>query len=210
MKDSGVEWIGEIPENWYIRRIKDLAKSTNGGAFKDDLAVTGLPIIKIQQLTLNCAATEFCDPQSVKLKNGNLLKNGDLVFSWSTLIAPFIYRGVDAVLNQHIFKITHSRRTARGWLFYKLSQSTVRLVTFAHGSTMQHILKSDFDNLEIQTPPLAEQVAIAAYLDEKTMQIDRMVLATCAQIDKLKELRTAMINDVITGKIKVVSERQPA
>ena len=210
MRDSGVEWIGEIPENWDIRRIKELAKSTNGGAFKDDLADSGLPIIKIQQLTLNCAATEFCDPHSVKLKNGNLLRNGDLVFSWSTLIAPFIYRGVDAVLNQHIFKITHSHRTDRGWLFYKLSQSTVRLMTFAHGSTMQHILKSDFDNLEIQTPPFAEQIAIAAYLDEKTIQIERIMMAIRAQIDKLKELRTAMINDVVTGKIRVVSEGQSA
>ena len=206
MKDSGVEWIGEIPVGWKVLRVKDLASSINGGAFKEDLVDFGLPIIKIQQLTLNSEATDFCDPKSPKLKSGNLLKAGDLVFSWSTLIAPFIYKGKDAALNQHIFKIIHSQRVHRAWLFYKLSQSVSRLRVFAHGSTMQHILKSDFDNLEIETPTLAEQIAIATYLDTKTAQIDSIVSAINTQINKLKDLRKALINDVVTGKIKVVSE----
>lgn len=205
-KDSGVEWIGTMPAHWSIFRVKDLAKSTNGGAFKDDLVDVGLPIIKIQQLTLNCEATEFCSPTSLKLKDGNRLKDGDLVFSWSTLIAPFIYRGNDAALNQHIFKITHSHRTHRKWLYYKLLQSTTRLLAFAHGSTMQHILKSDFDNLELETPPFAEQVAIATYLDEKTKQLDQILAAITTKIETLKNLRTSLIDDVVTGKIKVASE----
>lgn len=206
LKDSGVEWIGEIPQHWSVVRIKDIAKSTNGGAFKDDLVDVGLPIIKIQQLTLGCDATEFCSPKSPKLKEGNLLKDGDLVFSWSTLIAPFIYKGKDAALNQHIFKISHSLRTHRGWLYYKLFQSTSRLLTFAHGSTMQHILKSDFDNLEVETPPFAEQVAIAVYLDEKTSQIDRIVTIINSKIDTLKNLRKSLISHVVTGKIKVTQD----
>lgn len=206
MKDSGVAWIGDIPENWKIYRIKDIAVSINGGAFKDDLVDFGLPIIKIQQLTLNSEASDFCDPLSLKLKRGNLIKDGDLLFSWSTLIAPFIYRGKDAVLNQHIFKITHSHRTNKGWLFYKLSQSVPRLTTFAHGSTMQHILKSDFDNLEIETPPLSEQIAIANYLNEKAAKIDQIVTTIKMQIEKLKALRKTLINDVVTGKIKVTNE----
>lgn len=205
-KSSGVDWIGEIPLHWSITRVKDLAKSTNGGAFKDDLVDIGLPIIKIQQLTLGCDATEFCSPRSPKLKDGNRLRCGDLVFSWSTLIAPFIYTGKDGVLNQHIFKISHSRRTHRGWLYYKLYQSTARLMIFAHGSTMQHILKSDFDNLEMETPPFAEQVAIASFLDMNTSKIDRIVTAIDAKIGTLKDLRKSLVNHVVTGKIKVVSE----
>jgi type I restriction enzyme S subunit len=59
MKNSGVEWIGDSPKHWTICRIKDLATSTNGGAFKDYLVDIGLPIIKIQQLTLGSDATEF-------------------------------------------------------------------------------------------------------------------------------------------------------
>ena len=105
MKDSGIEWIGEIPAHWEVKRIKDIAKSFNGGAFKDGLADSGIPIIKIKELSLGSKATEFCDPSFAKITPNNLLSSGDLVFSWSTLISPFIYLGEDALLNQHIFKI---------------------------------------------------------------------------------------------------------
>ena len=71
---------------------------------------------------------------------------------------------------------------------------------------MQHILKSDFDNLEIQTPPLSEQKAIAHYLDTKTGQIDQIIQTLNTQIEKLKELRKTLINDVVTGKIRVIED----
>lgn len=203
MKDSGIEWIGETPEHWEVKRLKDISNSINGGAFKEGLTDIGIPIIKIKQLTKQCEPTDFCEPDFYKVNKDNKLQNGDLVFSWSTLIAPFIYLGKDAVLNQHIFKIQHSKNVSKKWLFYKLSQSVSRLMIFTHGSTMQHILKSDFDNLEIQTPLLHEQQAIANYLDKKTTQIDQIIQTINNQIEKLKELRKTLINDVVTGKIKV-------
>jgi type I restriction enzyme, S subunit len=204
MKDSGVEWIGEVPEHWEVRRIKDFSRSINGGAFRDGLSDSGIPIIKIRQLTLQCEPVEFCDPHFFKVNSDNKIKDGDLLFSWSTLIYPFIYTGVDALLNQHIFKIECSKNICKKWFYYKLIQSADRLTFFAHGSTMQHILKSDFDNLEIEMPSLEEQNAIAAYLDTKTAQIDTLTQALQAKIEKLKELRKTLINDVVTGKIKVI------
>jgi len=210
MRGSDIEWIGEIPKHWEVKRIKDIAKSTNGGAFKHDLVDVGLPIIKIQQLTLRSVARDFCDPNSHKIKNNNKLESGDLVFSWSTLIAPFIYKGESAVLNQHIFKITHSDRINKKWIYYKLLQSTDRLKVFAHGSTMQHILKSDFDNLEIETPPLSEQIEIAVYLDDKTKNIDSIVNTINTKIKKLKELRVSIINDAVTGKMNVTQDEKEA
>ena len=60
--------------------------------------------------------------------------------------------------------------------------------------------------IEFSYPSYEEQKLIADYLDEKTVQIDRIVTAINTQIAKLKDLRKALINDVVTGKIKVVSE----
>lgn len=204
MKDSGVEWIGEVPAHWEVKRLKDIVRSSNGGAFKDDLADFGIPIIKIQQLTLNCEAVEFCDPDSRKINSNNTIKKGDLLFSWSTLIAPFLYQGEDALLNQHIFKLTLSNKIIKNWLFYKLIQSATKIKESAHGSTMQHILKSDFDNLEIEIPSITEQRNIATYLDIKTAQIEQIITTITTQIQTLQELRKTLINDVVTGKIKVV------
>jgi restriction endonuclease S subunit len=61
-------------------------------------------------------------------------------------------------------------------------------------------------NLPISIPPLAEQTAIANYLDEKIAHIDRIVSTINTQIDKLKELRLTLINDIVTGKIKITNE----
>lgn len=64
---------------------------------------------------------------------------------------------------------------------------------------------SDFiANLPVSTPPLDEQKAIADYLDTKTAQIDQIIQTINAQIEKLKELRKTLINDVVTGKIKII------
>jgi type I restriction enzyme S subunit len=63
-----------------------------------------------------------------------------------------------------------------------------------------------FSQLLLPVPPLKEQRAIASYLDSKTGQIDRIVTVINAQIENLKDLRKALINDVVTGKIKVVTE----
>jgi type I restriction enzyme S subunit len=59
-------------------------------------------------------------------------------------------------------------------------------------------------NVGIAVPPLSDQKAIAGYLDTKTAQIDKIIQTINTQIEKLKELRKTLINDVITGKIKVV------
>ena len=63
---------------------------------------------------------------------------------------------------------------------------------------------SDLRNIYIPVPPLSEQKAIAHYLDTKTAQIDQIIQTINTQIEALKELRKTLINDVVTGKIKVV------
>lgn len=203
MKDSGIEWIGQIPKHWEMKRLKDNVICYNGGAFKESLAEVGLPIIKIKQLVSSSNAIEFCNPNSNKINKGNLLKSGDLLFSWSTLLYPFIYKGEKAVLNQHIFKLKYSKNLDKKFLYYKLISSTDILKALAHGSTMKHIMKFDFDNLNYSHPPKQEQIKIANYLDEKTQKIDDIIQSIDKNIERLKEFRKTLINDAVTGKIKV-------
>lgn len=203
LKDSNIVEIGFIPSHWSLIRIKDEVKSVNGGAFKNDISTKGLPIIKIKQLVSNIKAVEFCNPNSKKINKYNLLKSGDLLFSWSTLLYPFIYKGEKAVLNQHIFKLVCSRNIDKYFLYYKIIASLDRLNIFAHGSTMKHILKSDFDNLELSLPRKEEQTQIANYLDEKTKKIDTIIETIEKKIEVLKEFRKTLINDVVKGKVKV-------
>jgi restriction endonuclease S subunit len=72
------------------------------------------------------------------------------------------------------------------------------------GAKMPRVSSDFIANLIVATPPLSEQKAIADYLDTKTAQIDQIIQTINAQIEKLKELRKTLINDVVTGKIKVI------
>jgi len=69
--------------------------------------------------------------------------------------------------------------------------------------SIKHLTKEKLLRVLMVRPPLAEQQAIATYLDSKTAEIDRVVDTINTQIDKLKELRKALINDVVTGKLRV-------
>ena len=92
------------------------------------------------------------------------------------------------------------------FLYYYLEQNRNGSL-LANSKTLRSTMTFDlFSQLLLPVPPLEEQRAIANYLDEKTAQIDRIVTVINTQIDKLKDLRKVLINDVVTGKIKVVSE----
>ena len=70
--------------------------------------------------------------------------------------------------------------------------------------TQPNIGMKVLENLQVITPPLIEQKVIADYLDTKTAQIDQIIQTINTQIEKLKELRKTLINDVVTGKIKIM------
>jgi len=85
-----------------------------------------------------------------------------------------------------------------------------RFVISAKGITRVGLGQSAIADALTPVPPMSEQQAIATYLDEKTTHIDKIVTTLASQIDKLKELRKTLINDVVTGKIKVVQEGETA
>ena len=88
--------------------------------------------------------------------------------------------------------------------YYLLHIYDISKVFYWYGGGLRSTMKfDDIKVLPFLTPPLLEQKAIADYLDEKTAHIDRIVETINTQIEKLKELRKTLINDVVTGKIKV-------
>ena len=88
--------------------------------------------------------------------------------------------------------------------------SKSKLEALGRGTTFIELSTKELSLFSIALPPLKEQQDIAAFLDEKTTRIDRIVNTINNQIQKLEDLRKALINDVVTGKIKVMSEGQAA
>ena len=208
MKASDVVWIGEVPEHWSVRRGKDIFEKTKNKAGLDSSSYDVL------SLTLNGVIKRDLDNMKGKIPasfDGYQIANpGDLVLCLFDIdVTPRI---VGYVNNLGI--ITSAYTVIKGkkkinmkyFLYYYLEQNRNGSL-LANSKTLRSTMTFDlFSQLLLPVPPLEEQRAIASYLDKKTAQIDHIVKTINTQIDNLRDLRKALISDVVTGKIKVVSE----
>lgn len=194
-KDSGVEWLEEVPVSWGKTALKYLGDYQNGYPFKpDDRGEEGLPIIRIAQLTGTTEPAFF----SGSIDERHKVRHDDLLFSWSATIDSFIWRKGDAWLNQHIFKVTPTEEASRKFLFYVIKHVAPKLADFdAHGSTMRHIKIESLDQ-RLFIPPVSDQKKIAAFLDHETARIDALVAEQQRLIELLKEKRQAVISHAVT------------
>lgn len=185
-----------IPEGWLLQPLSALANYHNGRAFKpDDWSHEGLPIVRIAQINNRNADLDYYAGSDVSEKNK--IRNGDLLFSWSATLTALIWDRGDAVLNQHIFKVEEKTGVNRSFLHQLILNSIEPLAEHSHGSTMKHIKKSVLDEYCVETPPLPEQKKIAAILSS----VDEVIEKTRAQIDKLKDLKTGMMQELLTKGI---------
>jgi type I restriction enzyme S subunit len=202
-KDSGVEWIGEIPEQWNLKKLKYEATIQGGYAFKSaEFVEDGKPIVRIGDVAPkidldNCQRTsENNIPQEFKLK-----KNDTLVALSGATVGKmcFIDEDMDAYVNQRVARVTNGTK----WLHHILDSEFFieQIVLTAGGSAQDNISTNDIANFQIPIPTKTEQIAIANFLDEKTAKIDKLIANKQKLIELLKEERTAIINQAVTRGI---------
>ncbi|WP_456416132.1 restriction endonuclease subunit S [Methanocaldococcus sp.] len=192
--------IGEVPEDWDVVRLIDVADYINGYAFSPkDWKDKGLPIIRIQNL--NDPKAEFNYFDGV-IDNKYIVKNGDILFSWSASIGVYIWNRGRAVLNQHIFKVVPKNNVDRLFLYYTLFLAIEQLKNRVHGSTMKHFKRSELNTTFIPLPPLEEQKKIAEVLsktDEAIQKVDE-------GIEKFEKLKKGLMNILLNGKVRIKVE----
>ena len=145
------------------KRLGDLATYVNGYAFKPaDRGETGLPIIRIQDLTGNGYDLGFYDGEYPKKVEIN---NGDVLISWSASLGVYVWERGKALLNQHIFKVVFDKEIVnKDYFVYAVRYNLKVMESKMHGATMKHIIKKDFDNVLVPFPPLQKQKEIAEIL----------------------------------------------
>lgn len=164
-------------------RLGDVATYINGYAFKpSDWSDTGLPIIRIQDLTGNSyQANRYNGEYSSKYE----VNNGDVLISWSASLGVYVWHGEKALLNQHIFKVVFNKEEiSKNFFVYQVENILEKAASEAHGATMKHLTKPVFDALPFYLPSVEEQRRIAATLDKVTDLISKRR----QQLDKLDEL----------------------
>lgn len=149
---------------WEKVRLAEVASFVNGYAFKPtDWSKKGLEIIRIQNLTKSSSEVNYYDGT---IPEKYLVRNGDILISWSATLDIFVWQGNSAWLNQHIFKVVFDKRPIdRSFFIFAIKFILADMRKQVHGATMQHITKGRFDDLQIPLPPIAEQKRIAALLD---------------------------------------------
>jgi type I restriction enzyme S subunit len=194
-KDSGVEWLGEVPEHWNRTALKFLADYQNGYPFKpEDRGTEGLPIIRISQLTGDDEPAYYSGVLDERVK----VRDSDLLFTWSATIDSFIWDKGEAWLNQHIFRVSPSAEADKRYLYYVIKHVAPKLADFdAHGSTMRHIKKESLGE-KVYVPSVRDQGLIANFLDRETAKIDALIAEQQRLIKLLQEKRQAVISHAVT------------
>lgn len=146
-------------------KLGDVASYINGYAFKpEDRGDIGLPIIRIQDLTGNAYDLGFYNgeyPSKIEINNG------DILISWSASLGIYVWNRGKALLNQHIFKVAFDKSNIdKNYFVYAVRQKLDEMKKKAHGATMKHIVKKDFDATMIPYPSVLEQTKIANNLDK--------------------------------------------
>jgi type I restriction enzyme S subunit len=206
MKDSGVACIGALPAHWKVERVKNYVSFKKGKTpitFTDDPSC--LPYLSMDFLRERDKIVNYVMPQESLV----VINDGELLVLWDGANAGEIMIGKKGCLSSTMAVVKAKKSFFHETFFYFfLKALESRFKDFSNGTTIPHFSPAVLLSDSFGIPPLIEQSVIAAYLDVKTKSIDRIVATINTQIDKLKDIRKALINDVVTGKIKVAIERQ--
>lgn len=195
-KPSGIDWIGDIPSHWKIQRLKFGMNLINGRAYlQPELLSEGkYRILRVGNFFTN-DSWYYSD---MELEDNKYCSKGDLLYAWSASIGPYIWNEEKVIFHYHIWKVGLSGKMDKKYSFYLLDVITKVKLNDMHGSAMQHLTMENMNNSDIIVPPLAEQEAIAAWLDEKCGEIDAAIAKVDREIELIDELKQSEISRVVT------------
>ena len=214
-KNSGVSWLGDIPSHWdvcHLKLISDISYGVGGEIDKsltEGVKLLSLPNVKKEGiLQLDEVPYTVLDEAE---KKALLLKKGDLLFNWrngsSDHLGKTVFFNEDREYTHVSFllRLRFDPQTANSKYFHYLLTG-LRITGFFSSSKAgvnNTFNLSELENLWVINPPVAEQQAIADFLDREIHPIHTMTNGVCSAIQRLKEYRTALITAAVTGKIDV-------
>ncbi len=221
MKDSGVEWLGEVPAHWVVAGLKRFWSVTDCKHITAEFVDEGIPLASIREVQ-----SRYVDLDNAKqttevfyrqlIEGGRELVAGDLIFSRNATVGE-----VAQVANWHppfaMGQDVCVLKKQYQWLSSDYLQAvlrspvvTVQLDNLMIGSTFKRVNVEDIRGLVVPMPPEKEQKLIADYLNSETGQFDSLLAECRGTIGLLQERRSALISAAVTGKIDVRGWQPPA
>lgn len=204
MKDSGIEWIGMIPEHWEIKKLKYVLQLTN----KKQLSLNS-ELLYIGMENIESGTGEFIETNSETEGLANYFEANQLLFG---KLRPYLAK---------VYKTRTIGLCSTEFLVYKcpdnlcidfyhcflISPEFIKVINAStYGSKMPRANSDFIGNQMILVPPLKEQIEINQYVNNNKNNIKQLIIIYQQQIEKLKEYKTTLIDSAVTGKIKITPE----
>jgi restriction endonuclease, S subunit len=211
LKDSGVEWIGQVPEHWEVKKITHIFPNIGSGT------------------TPNSSDPSFYEGNINWLQTGDLTdgyiyktsktithkalqaystlkiypKNSLVIAMYGATIGKVGLLQSETTTNQACCVLSAALNIEMKYIFYLFQGIKESLVAMSYGGGQPNISQEKIKSLKLPFPNASEQEQIADYLDKQTAKIDQAIALKTAHIEKLKEYKSVLINDVVTGKVRV-------
>ncbi|EGX7688134.1 restriction endonuclease subunit S [Vibrio parahaemolyticus] len=213
MKDSGVEWLGEVPEHWAVAKLS-YRYEVLLGKMLDEKKITGdflgkyLRNTDVQWGTINTDNLPVMDFKPTEIERYSV-KKGDLIVCeggeigrsaiWTSEVPCFYQKAL------HRLRPYDTKQDCSNFMYYVMFDAVhqERFSSGANKATIAHLPAETFRQYRFAYPPHTEQMAIAKYLEEIEHKFDSLQLAAKAQVELLTERKTALISAAVTGKIDV-------
>ena len=211
MKDSGIEWLGEIPEHWEVKRIKHIGRIKYGLGEPPQQLEDGLPFIRatdIHRGKINSESILRVDPQDIPWSRAPELRANDIL-----VVRSGAYTGDSAIVSEEwagaiagydmVLRVTNAlpHFVAYALLSKYLLEGQIYLERSR--AAQPHLNAEELGSFIILLPPKPEQEEIVFQLNCETARIDALIEKIRKSIDLLREYRTALITAAVTGKIDV-------
>ena len=214
LKPSGIEWLGEVPEHWAVRRLKDAGRLLAGSGFPHDFQGAegeALQFYKVGDLvTSSDGRLMGLPPNTVSFKTAEKLRAhvipaGAVVYAKIGAALLLNRRRIASIQccidNNMTAYVPRTNIVLSAWTFYWTS--ILDFSEFANPGAIPSLSEGDQAVLPLLLPSKVEQRAIADFLDRETAKIDTLVAKIGTAIERLQEYRTALIAAAVTGKIDV-------
>ena len=211
MKDSGIEWLGEVPEHWEVKRIKRLGAIRYGLGEPPEYVDNGLPFIRatdIKRGKIDLDDVKKVSRNDIPWSRRPLLKLHEIL-----VVRSGAYTGDSAIVTENIagcvagydmvLTIENGHATFVAWVLLSKYMLHGQIYLERLRAAQAHLNAEELGGFIILVPPISEQRAIAAFLEQETAGIDTMIEKIQKSIDLLREYRTALISSAVTGKIDV-------
>jgi len=208
LKDSGVEWIGEVPEHWEVTKAKYYSTIFVPERAKPDLNTEsyGYPWVTTEHLR---SVELFETAVTYYVSNNSINKTGSRIIGANSVIATCVGNfgiasklNFDCIINQQIQGFTNLK-VDPNYLTYLVRLSEDYFKNNSTLTTIMYVNKDTFGNMPISLPPISEQKEIAEYIEKASRKIETAISLKQQEIARLKEYKSSLINSAVTGKIKV-------